>query len=138
MRRILVAVLVAAAMVAVPVGGAAATSPIVRLTIIHFVSGCHVWQVGDRNLGASAKITLKRGTRLEIRPNCPMDFDFRQVAGPRLALGATRTYAGTTRAIVFAKRGVYKLAATNVQTSEQQGLQTLGADNALTLTVVVR
>src|SRR5215210_2757206 len=74
--RIFVAVLFAAATVAAPVGGAAATSPSVRLTIVHFVTGCHVWQLGDKTLGASAKITLERGTRLESRPNCPMDFDW--------------------------------------------------------------
>jgi len=67
-----------------------------------------------------------------------MDFDVAQVAGPRLGLGPPRLYAGTTRAIVFRKAGVYRLTAKNVQSSEQQGLQTLGPDNGLTLTVIVR
>ena len=67
-----------------------------------------------------------------------MDFDFSQTTGPKLALGDVRTHTGTVRTIVFKKAGVYKLRAKNVQSSEEQGLQTLGADNALTLTVVVK
>ena len=46
--------------------------------------------------------------------------------------------AGTTRTIVFAKRGVYKLLARNIQSSDQLGLETLGDDNVLTLTIRVR
>ena len=138
MRTFLAVVAVAAVSVALPVGGAAAVSPTFRMTIIHTVGGCHIWQVGSKSLSASTRITIKRGTRLQIRPNCPMDFDFRQVAGPSLALGARRTYAGTTRTIVFRRAGVYRLAVTNVQSSAERGLETLGPDNTLTLTVVVR
>ncbi len=138
MRKLLVVALVAAALVALPSAAVAAGSPTFRLTILHYVSGCHVWQAGTKTLGPAAKVTLKRGTRLEIRPNCPMDFEFRQVAGPKLALGPSRTYAGTLRTIVFRKAGVYRLAVTNLQSSEEQGLQTLGPDNALSLTIVVR
>ena len=67
-----------------------------------------------------------------------MDFDFRQVSGPRMALGPTRQYAGTTRTLVVRKAGTYKLVATNVQTSEERNLETLGPDNTLTLTIVAR
>ena len=138
MRTLLAALAVAALAVALPVGGAAAVSPTFRMTIIHTVSGCHVWQVGSKSLSPTARIVLKRGTRLQIRAGCPMDFDFRQVAGPALALGARRTYGGTTRTIVFRKAGVYRLAVTNVQSSAERGLVTLGPDNALSLTIVVR
>jgi len=108
------------------------------MAIVHTVSGCHVWQTGPTARGPAGKVTLKRGTRLELRATCPMDFDLAQVAGPRLALGEPRMYAGTTRTLVFRKPGVYRLTAKNIQSSEQQGLQTLGPDNGLTLTVVVR
>ena len=36
------------------------------------------------------------------------------------------------------KAGTYKLVATNVQTSEERNLETLGPDNTLTLTIVAR
>ena len=128
---------VAAAAAALPLGTAAAASPTFRMTILHYVHGCHVWQT-TKVLGPRARITLKRGTRLEIKPACPMDFEFAQVAGPPLALGDPRTIGGSLRVVVFRKPGVYRLTARNLQSSEQQGLQTLGPDNLLTLTVVVR
>ena len=67
-----------------------------------------------------------------------MDFDFAQSAGPRLALGNPRTLRGSMRTIVFPRKGVYRLTARNVQSPADVGLQTLGPDNVLTLTVVVR
>ena len=133
MRRLVLLV----AFFAVVSSAPAAASPTVRLTILHYVRGCHVWQLKTKTIGPAATLTLERGTRLEIRPNCPVDFDFTQLSGPKLILGPARTYAGTTRTIVFKKRGVYRLAAANVQSSEERGLVTLGADNGLTLTVRV-
>jgi hypothetical protein len=115
----------------------AATSPSFRMSIVHYVRGCHVWKTTSVR-GAKTTITVKRGTRVEIRLTCPMNFDFRQLRGPRLPLGNPRTVAGTSRTIVFRKAGTYVLTATNVQSSDELGLETLGADNALTLTVVAR
>jgi hypothetical protein len=138
MRRVLIAFAVALAAVAVGTGGAAAASSTVRLTIVHVVQGCHVW--GDVNgspMAASKTLKVKRGAKVAIRINCPMSFDFVQLAGPKLALGASLSQAGTVRTLVFAKRGVYKLQATNVESSEQMGMTTLGPDNVLVLTVRV-
>ena len=135
-HRLLFGVLLGLALVAAPLGTAAVASPTVRLSILHTVHGCHVWMT-TKVLGPSTTITVKRGTRLEIRPLCPMDFDFAQAAGPRLALGNPRTLRGSTRTVVFPRKGVYRLTARNVQSPADVGLQTLGADNLLTLTVVV-
>lgn len=60
-----------------------------------------------------------------------------QVRGPRIALGDPVVYTGTQRSIRFAKKGVYVFRGTNLQSSQQMGLQTLGPDNSLTLTVRV-
>ena len=138
MRRILIGLAVAFAAVGVATGGAAAASSTVRLTIVHVVQGCHVWgDVNGNALKASQTLKVKRGTKVAIRINCPMSFDFVQLAGPKLGLGASLTQAGTVRTLVFAKRGVYKLQATNVESSEQMGMTTLGPDNVLVLTVQV-
>ena len=138
MRRILIGLAVAFAAVGVATGGAAAASSTVRLTIVHVVQGCHVWgDVNGNALKASQTLKVKRGTKVAIRINCPMSFDFVQLTGPKLALGASLTQAGTVRTLVFAKRGVYKLQATNVESSEQMGMTTLGPDNVLVLTVQV-
>jgi hypothetical protein len=140
MRRkpLLLALAVTVLFLAAPAGGAVAASPTVRLAIAHVVSHCHVWKTSTKLLGPSTRITVKRGTRVVIRSDCPMDFDFAQTKGPRLALGAARTYAGSTRTLTFRKAGIYRLTATNVQTPEERGLVTLGATNTLTLTIVVR
>jgi hypothetical protein len=122
--------------VALAPAGAAAVSPTVRLAVVHAVHGCHVWANGVASLGPSTTLRVKAGTKLQIRVNCPMDFDFVQTAGPALALGDARVHAGTIKTFVFRRRGTYKLRATNVQSSVEQGLQTLGTDNILTLTVV--
>jgi hypothetical protein len=136
MKRLALLLSLAAAGVLAP---AAAASPTVRLAIVHVVQGCHVWGTADSEpLGATRTVMLKRGQRLQIRINCPMSFDFTQVAGPKLELGNQRTYPGTVRTIVFTKAGVYKLKAVNVESSGQMGMATLGPDNTLLLTVRVR
>jgi hypothetical protein len=118
---------------------AAVASPTVRLAIVHVVQGCHVWgTVDSKPLGPTRTIVLKRGTRLEIRINCPMSFDFSQLSGPKLQLGSPRTYAGTARTITFVRAGIYRLQAVNVESSEQMGMATLGPDKVLHLTVRVR
>ena len=113
-------------------------SKTVRLAIAHVVSNCHVWRTTAHLLGPNMKITVTRGTRVVIRPDCPMDFDFAQTKGPKLALGDPRTYAGTSRTISFRRAGVYRLTVTNVQTPDERGLTVLGDTNTLTLTVVVK
>lgn len=123
--------------VGAPVGTLAAASPGFRLSIVHYVHGCHVWRTTSVR-GATTTVRVKRGTRVEIRLTCPMDFDFRQLRGPRLQLGNPRTVAGSSRTIVFRKAGTYVLSATNVQSSDELGLETLGSDNALKLTVVAK
>jgi hypothetical protein len=132
------AVLAGAVLLTLAAPTSAAASPTVRLAIAHVVQHCHVWRTPTKLLGASAKLTVKPGTRLVIRADCPMDFDYVQTAGPRLALGNPRTYAGETRVIVFRKRGHYRLQVKNVQAPEDRGLVTLGATNTLTLTVVAK
>jgi hypothetical protein len=138
MRRLLIGLVAALAALAVATGGAAATSSTVRLTIVHFVQGCHVWgDVDGQPFGPTRTVKVRRGTKLVIRDNCPMTFTFSQLAGPRLVLGNPLTQPGTARTLVFAKTGVYKLQAKNVQSSEEAGLQTLGPDNTLVLVVRV-
>ena len=136
-RHLLPAVAALILLVGAPTGGATA-SKTVRLAIAHVVSNCHVWRTTARLLGPNMKITVTRGTRVVIRPDCPMDFDFAQTKGPRLTLGDPRTYAGSTRTIAFRKAGTYRLTARNVQTPEERGLTVLGTPNTLTLTVVVK
>lgn len=122
---------------AAPAGGGAAV-PTVRLAISHVVSNCHVWSTAKGLLAPSTRITVKPGTRVVLRSDCPMDFDLAQKKGPRVTLGTPRMFAGSSRTIVFRKVGVYVLTAKNVQTPEERNLVVLGTPNTLTLTVVVK
>ena len=114
----------------------AAPSKTVQLSIIHTVSGCHIWQAIHAH-GPATTLKLKQGDKITLRVSCPMDFTLVQVKGPRLALGDPTMHTGTQRTIKFAKRGVYVLQAKNIQSSADMGLQTLGPDNSLRLTVTV-
>ncbi len=137
MKRRVALLLVLGATLSTAPTAVSASPPSIALSIVHLVHGCHAW-ARSKVLGPATVISVKPGARLKIRVSCPMDFDVRQTAGPKLALGGLRFYTGTTRTIVFRKPGVYKLVARNVQTSEEAGLQTLGPDNTLRLTVRVR
>jgi hypothetical protein len=108
----------------------------VELTIVHALHGCHVWQSAHA-AGPTAVVRLPRGGRIRLRVSCPMDFRLVKLRGPAVALGDPTFHTGTSRTIVFPRRGTYVLSATNLQSSEQMGLQTLGPDNTLKLTVVV-
>jgi hypothetical protein len=136
-RRHLVLLVAMLALIPAPTGSALSRKT-VRLAIAHVVSHCHVWRTTTSLLGPTLKLTVKRGDRVVIRPDCPMDFDFAQTKGPRLALGDPRTYAGTARTLTFRTAGVYRLTATNVQTPEERDLTVLGEVNTLTLTVLVK
>jgi hypothetical protein len=127
--------LLAAAIFALTAGPVAA-SPTLRLEIVHYFRGCHVWS-RTAVIGPAAQVKVPHGAKLTIRVSCPMDFDLSQTAGPALGLGTRRLYAGTATTLVFKRRGVYKLLAKNVKSSAEAGLQTLGDDNLLTLTVRV-
>ena len=138
MKRLLLVVLSALAFLAAPAGVAVAASPTLRTAIVHTLRGCHVWAIADKPKGPSATVVVARGTRMAIRISCPMAFELTQVRGPALPLGASTFQAGTTRFVVFRKAGTYTLRARNLQTPEEVGLQTLGPDNAPTLTAVAR
>lgn len=111
----------------------------ISLSIVHVMHGCHVWATADgRPLGATRTLVVKPGTSVQIEIMCPMDFDVVQVAGPKLSFGGTRWHAGTRHTLTFVKRGLYRFVATNVQTPEERGLETLGPVNKPRLVVRVR
>src|SRR5690349_10515469 len=101
MRKLLVLIVLAGVFVVVPT---AVASPTIRLAIVHVLHGCHGWDGG----GPARTLTVKRGTKLEVRVNCSMSFDVVQLAGPSLGVEG-RWMPGTSRTLRFAKAGVYKL-----------------------------
>jgi hypothetical protein len=114
----------------------AAPSKTVQLAVVHAVRGCHTWHT-TRDVGPALAVKLPRGGMLQIRVSCPMDFRMVQVRGRAVTFGDSTFHTGTMRTIVFPKRGVYVFTGTNLESSADLGLQTLGADNVLRLTVTV-
>ena len=120
--------------VAVAVGQAGASRPPTVLEIKHFFRGCHVFVKNEK---PTIGLRLVKGDRIKLINHDVMDFDFTQTAGPRVTLGDPRIRRSETRLLTFRKAGVYRFQGTNVQTSEEVGVQTLGPDNTLRITVRV-
>ena len=114
----------------------AAPSKTVQLSVVHTLRGCHIWHT-TRDVGPALAVKLPPGGRLHIRISCPMDFRMVQIRGRAVAFGGSTFFTGTSRTIVFPKAGVYVFTGTNLQSSADRGLQTLGPDNVLRLTVTV-
>jgi hypothetical protein len=131
MRRVIIALAaLVAGLVAVQVGAA---RPATVLEIKHHFRGCHVFSTNDL---PAITARLRKGDRIKLVDHDPMDFEITQTAGPRIPLADPQLRRSEVRLLVFRKVGLYRFRATNVQSSEELGLQTLGPDN--TLTIVIR
>ena len=128
------AVALTLSIVALAAGQAGAARPPTVLEIKHYFRGCHVFV---KNELPTMNVTLRRGDRIKLIDHDVMDFDVTQIAGPRVSVGDPRLLRSAVRMLVFRKVGTYRFEGTNVQTSEELGLQTLGPDNTLRITVRV-
>ncbi len=130
--RTTVLTLAALCAVGLAVGQAGAARPPTTLEIKHFFRGCHVFVKNEK---PTISLRLRKGDRIRILDHDVMDFDLTQTTGPRVSLGDPRLRRSETRLLVFRKPGLYRFEARNVQTSEELGMQTLGPDNTLRITV---
>lgn len=119
---------------ALAVGQAGAARPPTVFEIKHFFRGCHVFTKTET---PTLNLKLRRGDRIKLLDHDPMDFDLTQTTGPRVPLADPRLRRSETRLLVFRKPGLYRFVGRNVQTSEELGLETLGPDNTLRITVRV-
>ena len=133
MRATMLAVTALSAAV-LAVGQAEAARPATTLEITHFFRGCHVFTMTET---PTVVVRLQKGDRIRLVNHDVMDFDLTQTAGPTVALGDPRLRRSESRMLAFRKSGVYRFEGKNVQTSEEVGVQTLGPDNTLKLTVRV-
>jgi hypothetical protein len=132
--RAAVTVAAALAAAALAAGQATAAKPPKVVEIMHFVRGCHVFMTNEK---PTLTLKLKKGDRIKLVDHDVMDFDVAQTAGPRVPIADPRLRRSELRLLVFRKAGVYRFQATNVQTSAEVGVQTLGPDNTLRLIVRV-
>ena len=151
MRRTLIPLLALAA-VLVGVAPAAAKSG-VAVTIRHQSKGCHSWSVNGGPYKASQTIHVKAGTLVTFTNDDVMSHRLIQLAGPRVAEHNLRAPAGAagfgahakpglmervgagTR-VVLAEKGVYRFTTKGGE-DYFKGVETVGEDNVLRLTIVV-
>jgi hypothetical protein len=134
--RMRIAVLAGVALFAAALAAAqaGAARPATVLEIEHYYRGCHVFVVNEK---PTVSLRLRKGDRIKLIDHDVMDFDFAQTAGPRVPFGDPRLRRSETRTLVFRKSGVYRFAGKNVESSEEMGMQTLGPDNTLRITIRV-
>jgi len=133
--------------------GAAAASP-ATLTIRHQLRGCHTWSLNGDPFAPSQTVKLARGTALTITNDDVMPHALVQLGGPaasvtnlmpsgKPAVGAANAHPGrmgrpgAESRVVFAHPGVYRFT-TKAGEDYMPGVKTIGPDNVLKLTVVVR
>jgi hypothetical protein len=138
-RRIWIAVagLVTAAAV---VGPAAAHQQQSTLTIWHQTRGCHAWSFNGGPYKASLKILLAPGTTLKVIDNDVMPHKLVQVSGPKAKLfSPAMNHMSAAAKIVFGKKGTYRFTTKAGEDYKNMSMmKTIGPDNVLRVTVVVR
>jgi hypothetical protein len=151
---LLTAVVVGAAGVFTSAGVAAGSSNNASLVIRHQVKGCHEWSLNGRAYGVNQAITLSRGGALTIIDNDMMPHQLVTLSGPALSERLVKPgsasmgkmmapyatglmpHMGATLRVTFNKPGVYKLRTKSLE--DYLPIKTVGADNVLRVTVVVK
>ena len=130
-----------------------ATSGSATLLIRHQYAHCHAWSLNGGVFKAQQRLTLKRGASLTVIDDDVMPHRLVELGGPAATMrnGTTMpmmgghvsrkpglmNYMGASTTVRFTKAGVYRFR-TRAGDDYRPGIQTSGADNALTLTVTVR
>ena len=130
---VIAAILVSGAASAVSAPGHAS------ILIRHAVHGCHTWSANGDAFKASQSITLRRGGVLTVTNTDVMPHTLILTSGPSLriahpTLGHMMTWA---LKVTLTKPGTYHFT-TKAGEDYMSGIKTIGEDNVLKLTVVVR
>lgn len=153
MKGLAVLIVVGAAVaVAAPAG---ASNNSLHITIRHQVRGCHAWAVGTGAYKAVQRVTVNRGTTIGFTNDDVMPHRLVQLSGPSvrmfnvrssmpMAMGGKWPFAagmmgnmGAGTKITFVEPGTYTLR-TRAGEDYMEGMRTIGEDNVLRLTVVVK
>jgi hypothetical protein len=118
----------------------AAASGHASLLIRHQLKGCHAWSVNGGAFKPSQSITLRRGSWLSVTNNDVMPHTLVLTSGPALQIAhATLGHMGASLKVTLAKPGIYHFRTkAGEDYPSMSGIKTIGADNVLTLTVVVK
>jgi len=134
---------------------APAASSHASLVIRHQTRGCHAWSLNGGPYRPSQTIVLRQGGSVTVTDNDVMPHKLVETSGPavrytRLSAGMSGAMAlkgtfppamlarmGATTKITLTKTGVYHFT-TKPGEDYMQGIQTVGPDNVLSLTVRVK
>jgi hypothetical protein len=135
-------------------GGAVAAAPAVAgsnvpprtgaLVIHHQLRGCHAWAFDNGPFKAAQSVTLARGGTLTITDADVMSHTLVETSGPAAQMaGGGMAHMGMmglkapSMKVSFPKAGTYHFR-THAGEDYMSGVKTIGPDNVLRLTVVVR
>lgn len=136
MKRMLVTFAAIAALAVPPALAAPSAAGNASFMIIHVRKGCHVWVAG-RTASPTSKVTLARGGTISFLNRDTDGQRLVELAGPaKLRLPALGRNSRAT--VTFPKAGVYKLGTKIFEVKGMPELETVGPDNVLRMTVVVR
>jgi plastocyanin len=110
------------------------------VVIRHQVRGCHTWAVNGGVFKASQSITLKRGATLAVTDNDVMPHKLVLTSGPSLQLAHPLLgHMGASLTVTLTRPGVYYFTTkAGEDYPGMMAMKTVGEDNVLKLTVVVR
>jgi hypothetical protein len=135
----------AAAAAVVPAAAASRSAPRSgALVIRHQLRGCHAWSYDNGRFQAGQSITLARGGSLKITDTDVMSHKLVETSGPAVRMSGGQMgnmgmmgLKGPIMTVSFTKAGTYHFR-THAGEDYMSGVKTLGPDNVLKLTVVVR
>ena len=114
------------------------------LVIRHQLRGCHAWSYDNGPFRAGQSITLARGGSLKITDADVMSHTLVETSGPAVRMsGGAMGHMGmmgrksAVMNVTFTKAGTYHFR-THAGEDYMSGVKTVGPDNVLKLTVVVR
>ena len=138
MKRLIVALVVTAAVLAAPAAGRTTDHIVIR----HQAVGCHAWSLDGGSFRSTLALRVGRGDVIEISNDDAMSHRLVELAGPRVILppsmGESTFHhpgAGTVR-LVLTQPGAYRFRTIDDEDGTKP-LPTSGAANVLRLTVQV-
>ncbi len=134
----LLAVLGVAASTAALAAGASAHG-VKTVSIRHQTRGCHAWGLTRGPAKASLRITAHADELIQVIDNDVMPHRLIQVAGPKVPIQTPNMHTMGARAqFSLAGKGVYRFKTRAGEDYAGMEMHTVGPDNVLRLTIVVR
>jgi plastocyanin len=136
MKRTFVLMVALALVAALPAGARQARNTV---QIRHQERGCHTWSVNGGRYRAHATMGVERGALVTFTNKDVMRHTLIQTAGPKVTIGSAKmARIGAQAFITFTRPGEYRFTTKFGEDYPGVDLETIGEDNVLTLTVIVR